>query len=156
MYGDTDVLRRRVAQLREQSQDVRALADQLAARTEGLRWTGRAAEAMHERVRERAGQLRAAGGQHDTAAQSLERHLLEVGRLQDLIADTERRAGALLAEARIRVARASAAAQDATDADVRLGADPDDLTLAGFTPPPPGHRDWLTVELPGLSGPRAS
>jgi len=29
--------------------------------------------------------------------------------------------------------------------------DPVDELLARFVPPPSGHRDWLTVELPGVS-----
>ncbi|MGZ4445446.1 MAG: hypothetical protein ACXVEC_02120 [Nocardioides sp.] len=136
MYGDTDVMRRRAAELREQGVDLRALADQLVASTEGAGWTGRAADTMQERVRERAAHLREAAAQHDTAADSLERHLHEVDRLKDLIGVAERKAGHLVADARTRVAR---------DED-----DPADRTLADFAPPPPGHRDWLTVTLPGL------
>lgn len=149
MYGDTDALRRRADQLREQGVDVRALADQLVAQTENLGWTGRAAESMRLRVRERAAHLRGAAGEHDTAADSLERHVQEVGRLQDAIADRERKATSLVTEARTRVARVEAANEGA-DPAVRRVADADDLVLVAFTPPPPGHKDWLTVELPGL------
>ena len=123
MYGDSDVMRRRAAQLREQGVDLRALADQLVARTEALGWTGRAADAMRERVRERATQVREAAARHDTAADSLERHLLEVEHLKDAIAGIERRA-------RLREADA-------------------DEPPAAFVPPPPGHKDWLTTPLPG-------
>ncbi|MDO9495179.1 MAG: hypothetical protein Q7J48_05720 [Nocardioides sp.] len=149
MYGDTDALRRRVDQLREQGVDVRALADQLVARTENLGWTGRAAESMRLRIRERAARLRDAAGEHDTAADSLERHVQEVGRLQDAIADRERKASSLVAEARTRVAQVEAA-NEAADPAVRRVVDPDDLVLAAFAPPPPGHKDWLAVDLPGL------
>ncbi len=121
MYGDTDVMRRRATQLREQGVDIRAVADQLVAQTESIGWTGRAAEAMCERVRDRAAHLRAAAARHDGAADSLEKHLLEVDRLKDAIADVERRANALAA----------------------------DEVVASFAPPPPGHKDWLTVNLPG-------
>lgn len=142
MYGDTEVMRRRAAQLREQGVDLRALADQLVARTESIGWTGRAAEAMRERIRERAGHIRDAAARHDDAAASLERHLLEVEHLKDTIAAAERRAGALVAEARDRAA--GAGAPD--------GVQPDDADrlLVAFTPPPPGHKDWLTATLPGL------
>jgi hypothetical protein len=124
MYGDTDVMRRRAAQLREQGVDIRAMADRLVAQTEGIGWTGRAAESLSERMRERAAHLRDVAARHDGAAESLEAHLHEVDRLKDAIAATERKADVLLAE--------TPSAPDA------------------FTPPPPGHKDWLAVELPGL------
>lgn len=123
MYGDTDQLRRRVDQLREQGADVRTLADQLVARTEDLGWTGRAAESMRLRIRERAAHLRGAAADHETAADSLDKHLADVAGLKDAISQRERTAAALVA---------------------------DELVPAGFIPPPPGHRDWLSVELPGL------
>jgi hypothetical protein len=124
MYGDTRVMRRRAGQLREQGADIRAAADRLVARSEAVPWHGRAADATRERVKERAGHLRAAAHAHDTAADSLERHLVEVDRLKEAVADAERRA------------------RDRFDETV-LGA-------GATTPawPPPGHADWLTVELP--------
>lgn len=118
MYGDTTVMRRRAGQLREQGADIRATADRLVARSEAVPWLGRAADAMRDRVKERAGHLRAAARAHDTAAESLERHLAEVDRLKEAVADAERRA-------RERYADAAA------------------------TRPPPGHADWLTLDLPG-------
>ena len=123
MYGDADVMRKRADQLREQAVDLRGLADLLVAQTEGIGWTGRAADAMGERVRDRASHLRAAAAQHDTAADSLLHHLHEVTTLKDAIADIERRASSL---------------------------DADDPCLAGLTPPHTGHKDWLAVSLPGL------
>lgn len=122
MYGDTEVIRRRTDQLRQQGTDLRALADHLVARTEALGWEGRAAESLRERIRDRATLVREVAERHDTAADSLERHRVEVDRLQEQIAATERRAGQL--------------------------TDP-----SGFEPPPPGHRDWLTVELPDAEEP---
>ena len=82
MYGDTAAARKRVAQLREQSGDVRALADRLVAQAEAVPWHGRAAEAMRARIKDRAAHLRAAAAHHETAADSLARHLAEVDRLQ--------------------------------------------------------------------------
>jgi hypothetical protein len=148
MYGDSDVMRRRADQLREQAVDLRALADQLVAQTEGIGWTGRAAESMSERVRERASHLRSAAAQHDTAADSLDRHVQEVDTIKDAITDTERKATTLVADARTRVARIDAANE--AEPDVRRVPDADDRTLADFTPPPSGHKDWLAVTLPGL------
>jgi septal ring factor EnvC (AmiA/AmiB activator) len=124
MYGDTDAMRRRAGQLREQGAEVRALADRLVAQVDALDWSGRAAVALRARVRERAGLLRSCAGQHENAAESLERHLAEVDRLKDSIAGIERRAGSLVAE--------------------------DPALRDRFTPPPPGHKAWLTISLPGL------
>lgn len=120
MYGDTDVMRKRAAELREQGVDLRGLADQLVARTEGIGWTGRAADALVVRIRERAAHLREVAAHHETAAESLDAHIAEVERLKDAIAAAERRAA--------RVAE-------------------DDG--GGFASPPPGHKDWLAVDLPG-------
>jgi hypothetical protein len=148
MYGDSDVMRRRADQLREQAVDLRALADQLVAQTEAIGWTGRAADSMRERVRERASHLRSAAADHDTAADSLDRHLQEIDTLKDAIADAERKAATLVADARTRVTRIDAANE--AEPDVQRVPDPDDRTLADFTPPPSGHKDWLAVSLPGL------
>src|SRR6476469_9685683 len=124
MYGETDVMRRRVGQLREQSADIRQLADQLVGQADRIAWTGRAADSMRERTRESATALRACAQRYESAADALDRHAEDVDHLKDAIAQRERKAGALVADA--------------------------DHALRHFTPPPPGHRDWLTVELPGL------
>ena len=115
MYGDSDVVRRHAARLREQGDDMRALADQLVARSESLHWSGRAADAMRERVRERAARIREAAARHETAATSLESHGTEVDTLKDAILDAERRTRALVA----------------------------DGVLADVDSPAPGHKDWL-------------
>ena len=122
MYGDTEVMRRRAAALREQGVDLRAMADRLVAQTEAVGWTGRAATALDERIRTRAAHLRDVARRHDDAAEALDSHVQEVDRLKELIDLTERRARALGAEDRLP---------------------------ATFTAPPPGHRDWLSLELPG-------
>lgn len=149
MYGDTEVLRRRVDQLREQAVDIRGLADQLVGRTEATGWSGRAADSMRVRVTERATHLRGAAAQHETAADALEKHLLEVEAQQEAIADIERRATDLVAEARTRLSDVRRR-NEAAEAGIRVEPDADDVTLAAFEPPTGGHRDWLTVELPGL------
>lgn len=147
MYGDTAVMRKHAGALREQGRDIRAMADHLVGQAEQLSWTGRAAEAMRERVRERAAHLRGCASSHEGAADALERHLQEVDRTLDAIAEIERKATSLVAEAQTRVARVDRY-DDPPGVDRR--ASDEDRELAAFTPPPSGHRDWLTIELPGL------
>jgi hypothetical protein len=145
MYGDTAVGRKRVAQLREQGGDIRALAARLVSQAEAVPWHGRAADAMRERIRERATHLRAAAAHHDTAAESLARHLGEVDTLKEVIDARAHKAASLVEDARTRAAGA-APGPDGTPA----APDPTDAALLAFDPPPTGHRDWLTVTLPGL------
>ena len=147
MYGDTLVMRRRAAQLREQGEDIRTMAEQLVTGSDEVVWTGRAADAMRDRVRERAAHLRDAANAHDVAAASLEKHLGECDRLTESIAGVERRASSLVADARARVARLQSSPDD--DA-VRPTPTREDQALVAFAPPPSGHKDWLDVELPGL------
>jgi methyl-accepting chemotaxis protein len=148
MYGDSDQVRRRVSQLRDQGADVRALADQLVARTDALRWTGRAADAMRERIAERAAHLRSAADAHASAADVLDKHVQAVEAVKEEIATIEGRAADLVADARSRLAAITA--QNDESQGLRITPNPEDEILAGFVPPAPGHRDWLSVELPGL------
>ena len=151
MYGDTLVMRRRAAQLREQGEDIRTMAEQLVTRSDEVAqesgWTGRAADAMRDRVRERAAHLRDAANAHDVAAASLEKHLGECDRLTESIAGVERRASSLVADARTRVARLQSSPDDDV---VRPTPTREDQALVEFAPPPSGHKDWLDVDLPGL------
>lgn len=140
MYGDTLVMRKRAGQLREQGDDLRALAEQLVARSEAIAWRGRAADAMRTRVKERASHLREAANSHDAAANALDRHLGEVDLAKEAIVEAERRAGSRVAEAQTRLARSEYDDSAATD---------DDRALVAITLPPSGHQDWLTLELPG-------
>ncbi len=150
MYGDTEVMRRRVGELREQAVDVRSLADQLVAQTEALGWTGRAAESMRDRIRERATHLRAAAAQHDAAADSLAKHVHDVEVIKDLIVERERKVTTMIADARTRVARIESDNDAEADSGLRKVPDADDRRLVGFNPPPSGHKEWLAVDLPGL------
>jgi Tfp pilus assembly protein FimV len=140
MYGDSAASRKRVAQLREQGGDIRAMADRLVAQAESVPWTGRAAESMRTRIKERASHLRVAAGHHDTAADSLARHASEVDALKDAIETISHKADTLTTDARTRAAQADSAGTPSRE----------DAALLAFTPPPAGHKDWLTVELPGL------
>ena len=140
MYGDPAAGRRRVAQLREQSGDIRALAQRLVSQAEAVPWHGKAADAMRERIKGRADHLRAAAAHHEDAAESLARHLTEVDVLKEAIETRSHKATALVDDARSRSAAAAS------------GASPDgaEAALLAFDPPPAGHKDWLTVDLPGL------
>ena len=149
MYGDTTVMRKRADQLREQGVDIAQTADQLVAQADGIDWTGRAAEAMRARIHDRASHLREAAGHHETAADSLGRHLAEVDRLKEAISAAEHRASSLVADARTRVSRMEA--HEDPDGVRRTPSETDQALLA-FVPPPPGHKDWLSTDLPGLSG----
>jgi hypothetical protein len=120
VYGDSEVMRRQAGRLREQGEDIRALADHLVGQVEDVAWAGRAADTLREQMRERAVRLREAANRHDVAASSLEAHSGAVEELKDSIAAAERRARNLL----------------------------DDGALPRFEPPAPGHKDWLAVSLP--------
>ncbi|MDT0200491.1 hypothetical protein [Nocardioides sp. AE5] len=146
MYGDSAATRKRAGQLREQATDIRAMADRLVGQIDAITWDGRAAADLRQRIQDRAGLLRECAAQHETAADSLTRHVNEVDRLKDAIAGVERKAGSLVADARTRIAALDAAPSDG----VRVEASDTDRTLDQFVPPAPGHKDWLTVELPGL------
>lgn len=137
MYGDTAASRKRIAQLREQGGDIRAAADRLVAQAESVPWHGRAAEAMRARIKERANLLRVAAGHHETAADSLARHLTEVDARKEAIDTIRHRAESLTTDAASRVATSDKPSDE-------------DAALVGFVPPPAGHKDWLSVELPGL------
>ena len=143
MYGDSAASRRRVAQLREQSGDIRAAADRLVSQAESVPWRGRAAEAMRVRIKERANQLRVAAAHHETAADSLGRHVTEVDTRKEAIEGIQQKATSLTQDAAARNAALEAA-------DSRRDPVAEDVSLAGFVPPPVGHKDWLNVELPGL------
>lgn len=146
MDGDTDVIRRRMSALRDQGADVRALADQLVARVEGLGWAGRAAEAMAARVTERAVHLRAVADRHVAAADALGDHAEAVDATVEEIAQTQARVETMVADARARVDRIA----EANRAGATISPDPADEALLAFEPPPPGHRAWLEVDVPGL------
>jgi hypothetical protein len=147
MYGDTAAMRKRAAQLRDQGGDVRAMADRLVAQLDTLDWQGRAAADMRSRIHDRAAHLRDCASQHEDAAESLDRHLGEVDRLKDAIGTTERKASSLVTDARARIAQLS---RHDDPAGVTRAPSDTDRQLDQFVPPQPGHKDWLTVTLPGL------
>lgn len=145
MYGDTAAGRKRVAQLREQGGDIRALASRLVSQAEAAPWHGKAADAMRERIKERANHLRLAAAHHESAAESLARHLVEVDSLKEAIDTRSHKATSLVEDARTRAGEATTA-PDGTPRE----HDETDATLLSFDPPPAGHKDWLTVNLPGV------
>ncbi|MCW2738028.1 hypothetical protein [Nocardioides sp.] len=145
MYGDTAAGRKRVAQLREQGGDIRALAARLVSQAEAAPWHGKAADAMRERIKERANHLRAAAAHHETAADSLARHLAEVDSLKEAIDTRSHKATSLVEDARTRASQAGA-----EEGEAPVEADATETALLAFDPPPAGHKDWLTVTLPGL------
>jgi hypothetical protein len=146
MYGDTTVIRGLASRLREQATDIAREADALVGLADDCPWHGWAADAVRRRSRERAAALRRTAHAHDGAADALDHHADRVDRLKDLIASIERKALRLVDAARDRLG-------DLVDGVRGLlsdGLDGADALLDRFVPPPPGHRDWLDVELPGL------
>ena len=133
MYGDTTTIRALARDLRERADDLRAEADRLSARADSVSWHGLAADAMRAHAHGRSAALRRTAALHDDAGDALDRHAREVDRLKDLIAAIERKARGIIDAARDRLL------PDALEGLVRR-----------FTPPLPGSRDWLTVDLPGI------
>lgn len=147
MYGDTSVIRRLAGQMREQAADLRQQADRLVASADAVHWTGRAAEAMRTHMRESAADLRKTADDHDGAAEALMHHAAEVDRLKHLIAAIEHKVHSLIADAKSRL---SSLAGKIADGLKHLAPDPVDRVLDSFTPPPPGNKAWLDVDVPGL------
>ena len=141
MYGDTEAIRRLARTMRDQGVALRSQAGLLLNRAEAAPWEGFAADAMRARVRAQVGALRHTADLSDDAAVALEQHADEVDRLKALIAAIEHQAMALVNAAKDRLAGLVAS----------VLPDPVDELLDRFVPPPPGHRDWLLVDLPGLS-----
>jgi hypothetical protein len=136
VYGDTTIIRGLASALRERADDIRDEAARLAGRTDAVPWHGLAATAMRGHAHSRVRTLRRTAELHDEAADTLDRHAREVDRLKELIAAIERRVHALIDAAKDRLSS--------------LIPDPVDELIDRFVPPPPGSRDWLTVDLPGL------
>ena len=149
MYGDTAVIRRLAQQMSEQATEIRGDADGLVTASQQVLWDGRAAQAMRERMTERAVALRRTADEHDDAAQALRHHADEVDRLKDLIREIAHRVRGLIEGARSRLADL---ADRALDLVKKVTPDPIDEMLSSFQPPPEGHKDWLDVpdQLPGV------
>lgn len=148
MYGDTGVIRRLATQMSDQGTEIRSDADQLVKASQLVVWEGRAAEAMRERMAERAAALRKTADEHDDAAQALRHHADEVDRLKELIREIATRVRGLIEGAKSRLADL---ADKAIDLIKTVTPDPIDEMLSSFQPPPEGHKDWLDVpdQLPG-------
>ncbi|GAB3245763.1 hypothetical protein [Nocardioides dilutus] len=145
MYGDTEAIRALARGLRRQGDDIRWEAETLLARAEAVPWQGVAADAMRCLARHRVGQLQRTARLHDDAASALDDHAAAVDRVKRLIALIEERVMALVAAARDRIAGVLGLVGGLVD--------PLDDLLDRFVPPPSGHKDWLTVDLPGLDLP---
>ena len=142
MYGDTEAIRGLACDLRRLGDDIRWEADMLLGRAEAVPWQGLAADAMRCLAHYRVGELRRTATLHDEAAAALDDHADAVDKIKGLIAAIEDRVMSMIAAARDRIAGLVG----------MIGGlvDPVDDLLDRFVPPPSGHRDWLTVDLPGL------
>ena len=140
MYGDTEAIRALATTIRGHAAAISAEADVLLVRAETTPWEGLAADAMRFRVRAQVVALRHTARLHEDAATALERHADAVDRVKALIAAIERTVMDLVSAAKDRLGGLiDAVTPDAVDE-----------LLARFVPPPSGHRDWLTVDLPHL------
>jgi Putative T7SS secretion signal domain len=144
MYGDTETIRGLARTMRAQAAALRSEAGMLLARAETTPWSGLAADAMRLRVRAQVDSLRHTASLADDAATALERHADEVDRLKALIAAIEEKVMAMVSAAKDRLGELAGLA-------AAVLPDPIDELLAHFDPPPSGHRDWLTVSVPGLA-----
>ena len=140
MYGDTEAIRGLARTMRDQGTALRSQADWLRMRADAVPWEGLAADAMRARVHAQVEALRHTADLADVAAVALDQHADEVDRRKAVIAAIERKAMALVAAARDRLAGLVSS----------VLPDPVDELLDRFVPPPSGHRDWLLVDLPGL------
>jgi hypothetical protein len=147
MYGDTTVIRRLAETLREQAIDIRAEARALHGKVESTEWTGRAADAMRALASSRLVDLRNTADKHADAADALDHHADEVDRLKDLIAAIERKARDIIDAALDRLADLGRRVLDGLTSSA---PDAVDEVIARFVPPRQGHKDWLSVDLPGL------
>ena len=147
MYGDATALRDLARRLSDRAEEIRRSAARLERLIDGVAWEGLAADAMRHQTGLQLRALGHAAQLHDDAAHALLRHAREVQRLQDLIAVIERRVAGLIDAARSRIA---AVGRGLIDGLIGRRPDPVDELLDRFRPPPPGHRDWLSVRLPGL------
>lgn len=142
MYGDPEAIRRLGHELRAQADRVDEEADLLVAEAEAVVWDGAAAGAMRAGARLQATVLRRVALAHRHAARSLDRHADRVAYLLDMIARIESMVMSALAAAKSRLADLLAGLLDAVT--------PLEEFLGRFVPPPPGSREWLTVQVPGL------
>jgi uncharacterized protein YukE len=138
MYGDTSVIRAQARRMRERAGDIRAEADDLAGRAEGVPWTGLAADAMRRTARDHASRLRSCADAHEAAADALDRHAREVDRLKEVIAAIEHRALRLL----------DAATGGLAGLVGQVVPDVVDRWRDHFEPPPWGSSAWLDVHVP--------
>lgn len=144
MYGDTEAIRALATTIRGHGAAIETEADVLLGRAETTPWEGLAADAMRLRVRTQVVGLRQTAQLHEDAAAALEQHADDVDRIKALIAAIERKVMSMVEAARSRLAGLAGLLDTVLP-------DPVDELLARFVPPPTGHRDWLTVDLPGLS-----
>jgi hypothetical protein len=142
MYGDTEAIRGLARGLRRLGDEIRWEADLLLSAAEAVPWQGIAADAMRCLARHRVGELRRTAALHDEAASALDDHADAVESVKRLIAAVEDQVRSMVAAARDRIAGL-----------VGGLVDPLDDLLDRFVPPPSGHKDWLTIDLPGIDLP---
>jgi hypothetical protein len=133
-------MRRDADDIAVQAEDLRREADRVAHAAETVAWHSVAADAMRAQMRERAGEIRGAATRFDDAAAALRAHAAEVEERLELIAAIENKVRGLVAGAWDRAGDIAGKVVDALTPDELF-----DEELRRFDPPPPGHKDWLSV-----------
>ena len=137
--------------LREQAEELRREADRLLAAATAVAWRSTSADRMRSRVEDRHREIRGTAGEIDDAAAALDAHAAEVERLVALIAAIEHKVRGMISAALDRIRSAGNALIEGVK-DLAHGRNPLDDLLAGFHPPPSGHKAWLDVpdQIPGV------
>ncbi len=151
VYGEPRKIRDVAERLAVRAEELRARARELQARSETVAWVSVAADRMRQRARDRRDELLAVAEAYDEAAQRVRAHADRVQHLLDLIADIEKQAHAIMAEALDRATGAVDAVLGGIKAALS-SADESDRVIAQTATPPPGHRDWLQMPdlIPGI------
>jgi NAD(P)-dependent dehydrogenase (short-subunit alcohol dehydrogenase family) len=153
MYGDTQAIRARARDLRRLADEIRWEGDTLRIRAGSVIWEGLAADAMRALATRRGSELRRVADLFDAAAAALDHHADAVETVKAVIDRIERRVRDLVSAARERLGALAGLVATAGEALGAITPDPLDEMLDRFVPPPPGHRDWLTVNFPGIDLP---
>ena len=149
MYGDTLVMRRRAAQLREQGEDIRTMAEQLVTRSDEVGVAGRGVPPTPCGTGSASAPPTCATPPTPTTSRPPRSRSTSASATGSPSPSPASSAGPRPSWPTPAPASPGCRARPDDDA-VRPTATREDQALVAFAPPPSGHKDWLDVELPGL------